>query len=223
MTTARLVFSLIFSIIFIVIFLGAVLLLPAGNLYWMNGWIFIGSMVGYLLLIFIYFGIKDPATLERRSKLSQEEGDALHLTILGILFTVMFLIPPFDYRFGWSQLPDFLAWVGLVLLIISYLIIFFVMRENSYASKGLRIHEGQKVIDSGPYSIIRHPMYAGFSLMCISIPLTLGSLLAFIPALLFPLILAPRIKREEAMLMRELEGYKEYKEQVQYRMLPGIW
>lgn len=223
MKRLKLIIAMIFSIPFVVVFLGAMLFLPAGNFYWINGWMLIASLVFYILLIFIYFIIKDPSTLEKRSKLSSEKGDILYISLIGILFLALIMLPTLDYRFGWSQLPFFVAWIGFAGLIISYLIVFFVMRENSFASKGIMIHEGQKVITTGPYALVRHPMYMGSIIMCISIPLTLGSLISLIPAIFVPFVFALRLGKEEEMLLRELEGYEEYRQKVKYRLIPKIW
>jgi len=223
MKRTRIIIINILSIPFIIVFLGALLFLPAGNIYWINGWMFIASLVMYLLLNSIYFIIKDPSTLEKRSKLSTEKGDNFTLALIGILFLVLLFLPAFDYRFSWSQIPFFLSCIGLACLIISYLILFFVMRENSFASKGLRIHEDQKVITTGPYTLVRHPLYMGGIIMSISIPLTLGSLTGLIPVLFVPFIYAFRIRKEEQMLLRDLKGYDEYRQKVKYRLIPKIW
>lgn len=223
MRRLKLIIAFILSIPFLIAFLGALLFLPASNFYWINGWMLIASLVIYLILNFIYFFIKDPSTLEKRSKLSTEKGDIIHLTLIGILFLALLLLPTLDFRFNWSQLPFFLSFIGLVGLIISYLIIFFVMRENSFASKGLMIHKGQEVITTGPYALVRHPMYIGAIIMSISIPLTLGSLIGLIPAIFVPFIFVLRIRNEEEMLLRELKGYDEYQKKVKYRLFPKIW
>jgi protein-S-isoprenylcysteine O-methyltransferase Ste14 len=223
MKRLKLIIAFILSIPFLIVFLGALLFIPAGNFYWINGWMLIASLVTYLLLNFIYFIIKDPSTIEKRSKLSTEKGDIIHLTLIGILFLTLLLLPTLDFRFNWSQLPFFLSFVGLVGLIISYLILFFVMRENSFASKGLMIHNNQEVITTGPYALVRHPMYIGSIIMSISIPLTLGSLIGLIPAIFVPFIFALRIRHEEEMLLRELKGYDQYQQKVKYRLFPKIW
>ena len=223
MKRLKLIITMLFSIPFVIAFLGALLFLPAGDIYWINGWMLIASMVFYLLLVFIYFMIKDPSTLEKRSKLSSDKGDNLYITVIGFLFLALLLLPTFDYRFNWSQLPFFVSWIGFTGLIISYLILFFVMRENSFASKGVMIHEGQKVIDTGPYALVRHPMYMGALIMCVSIPLTLSSLISIVPAIFIPFIFALRIRKEEELLLRELPGYDAYREKVKYKLIPKIW
>lgn len=223
MKRLKLIISMIFSIPFTILFTGLLLFLPAGDYRWVNGWMLIGSLIFYILLIFIYFIIKDPATLERRSKLSSEKGDKLYLFLMAIDFTAILIIPTLEYRFHWTNMPFLLSVIGLIGIIISYFILLFVMRENSFASKGVMIHEDQKVIQTSPYSIIRHPMYFGSIIMAISIPLTLGSFIGLIPALFIPFILANRIKYEEKILAEKLTGYTEYKNIVKFRLIPKIW
>ncbi len=223
MNRIRLFLYLILSIPFMILLMGLLLFLPAGNLYWLNGWIFIASLIFYLLLTFIYFVIKDPSTLAKRSKLSTKAGDSIFFIIISLIFLSLILLPAFDYRFGWSQIPFFISWIGIAGLIVSYLILFLVMRENSFASKGLMIHENQTVIDTGPYSQVRHPMYMASIIMSFSIPLTLGSLIGIIPAISVPFIIAFRIRKEEEMLLTELEGYNSYLKKVKYRLIPKIW
>ena len=223
MKIIKLFLYLILSIPFMILLMGLLLLLPAGNLYWLNGWIFIASMIFYLLLTFVYFIIKDPSTLEKRSKLNTMKADIIFFLLVSIVFLLLILIPAFDYRFGWSQIPFFISWIGITGLIVSYLILFLVMRENSFASKGLMIHDNQAVIDTGPYSRVRHPMYVAFIIMSFSIPLTLGSLIGIIPAISVPFITAFRIHKEEEMLLTELEDYNTYLKKVKYRLIPKIW
>ncbi len=219
----KIIITNIISVPFIIILLSVLLFIPAGDLCWVNGWILIASLVVYLLFTAIYFIIKDPSTLEKRSRLSREKGDKIIISLFGILFLILIILPALDYRFGWSQIPFFVSCIGLTCLLTSYLIIFLVMRENSFASKGLVIHEDQKVITTGLYSLVRHPLYMGGVIMSIAIPITLGSLISLIPAAFLPFIYAFRIKKEEQMLIENLAGYNEYKEKVKYRLLPGIW
>lgn len=188
--------------------------------------------------------IKDPATLEKRGKISGSATDKIFLMLFSIAFLLILILPGLDFRYGWSPLSFTLEAVsfldlnfqyklsllilaiegiGFLGLTLSYIIIFLVMKINSFASKGVTIHEEHKVITTGLYAIIRHPMYVGFSLMSFSIPLALGSLVGLIPALVVPIFLALRIRNEEELLKAELPGYKEYMEKVRYRLIPKIW
>ncbi|MHA2296107.1 MAG: methyltransferase family protein [Candidatus Hodarchaeales archaeon] len=223
MSTVKLTIQMIFSIPFIVLFIGVLLFIPANTTNWLEGWLFNLSLALYVLVVFVYFMIKDPSTLERRSKLSGSTTDKIFLTFFGIDFLLIIVLPGFDYQFQWSPLPPLIVVLGFLGLILSYIIIFLVMRENSFASKGLTIHEGQEVITTGPYAIVRHPMYVGFTIMAICIPLALGSLVSLFPALLAPFFLAFRIRNEEEMLKKELQGYTEYMKKVRYRLIPKIW
>lgn len=223
MKRLKLILAMLFSIPFLIAFLGALVFLPVSNFFWINGWMFIASLVIFFIFEFTYFIIKDPSALEKRSKLSTKKGDIIHLVLIGILFLILLLLPPLDYRLNWSQIPFFLSCIGLAGLLISYMIIFFVMRENSFASKGLMIHEGQKVITTGPYAYVRHPMYISSIIMSISIPLTLGSLIGLIPSIFIPFIFIFRIRKEEEMLLGELKGYDEYQQKVKYKLIPKIW
>lgn len=152
MSRVKIIITNIVSIPFLVIFPGALLFLPAGDIGWINGWLLIASLILYLLCTSIYFLIKDPSTLEKRSKLSNVKGDNLILALFGLFFLAILILSAFDFRFSWSSVPVIISIAGLSGLMISYLILFLVMKENSFASKGLRIHEDQKLITTGPYS-----------------------------------------------------------------------
>lgn len=224
MSVIKLLIQLILSIPFIIVFLGALLFIPANSLDWSEGWIFIFQLVAYIGFTYFYFIFKDPETLQKRGCLSSSSStDVIFLIAFGIDFLILLILPGFDYQYDWSQLPEILKWIGFLGLFLSYVIVFLVMRENSFASKGLMIHKEQEVITSGPYSVVRHPMYVGFIIMSFCIPLALGSLIAILPALLNPIFLARRIRNEEKMLITALSGYLEYMEKVPYRLIPKIW
>jgi protein-S-isoprenylcysteine O-methyltransferase Ste14 len=214
---------MIFSIPFTAFFLGSIFYLLSKDLFWFNGLIYISSLILYLLLIFIYFIIVDPDTLLNRSKISSDKSDNLFLSLVGILFLGILVLGPINYRLNWFILSRPFVWIGFLMVNISHLILFLVMRENSFASKGLIIHENQKVITTGLYKYVRHPMYSGFILMAIGVPLTLGSLPSLACGILLPLTLALRIPKEEAILKENLEGYSEYLKKTKYRIIPGIW
>ena len=149
-------------------------------------------------------------------------SDKVILPILGVLFMLFFILPSFDYRFGWSSVPIFLKVIGFLILAISFYIIHRSMLENAYASKVLDIRQGQKLIDTGLYAHVRHPMYSGFSLMSIGIPLGLGSWYALIPALLCIGVILIRCRFEEKMLIEGLDGYEDYMKRVKYRIIPYL-
>ena len=220
-----LIIQMVIGIPFAVLLVGALVFIPAFTLFWLEGWIFILVLFSFITGIFLYFLFRDPSTLQKRSKLSSDIKEVIFLTLFGIIFFLELMIPGLN-RSILSFVPTLhpiIEIIGFIGLIISLIIIFLVMRENAYASKGVRIHEGHEVITTGPYSIIRHPMYAGFIIMVISIPLALGSVIALIPAILGPIPLIFRIRIEEELLLTELSGYAEYKENVRYKLIPYIY
>ncbi len=223
MSALKLSFQFLFSVPFLVLILGALLFLPANSVSWVEGWVFIVLMIGYVGLTYLYFIIKDPSTLQNRSKLSTSGKDSFFLALFGIDFFLLLILPGFDYQYQWSQLPDPAKLIGFLGVCFSFIIIFFVMRENSFASKGVKIHEEQEVITTGPYAIVRHPMYVGFTIMSFFIPIALGSFISLLPAIFCPFFLAMRIRSEEELLKSQLAGYREYMEKVPYRLIPKIW
>jgi len=218
---------------------------PSGTLSWLEGWIYLVIFFISFSLIFIVLNHKNPEILINRMKMKKESirkkkekvtddnkiivkasgTDKIILPLFGIFFLAVFVIPAFDRRFNWSTIWIWSEIIGFVLLPLSFYIIYRVMLENAYASKVLdiRADSGQKLIDTGPYAIVRHPMYSGFALMVISIALGLGSWYALFPAILAIIFLGIRIKYEEAMLMKGLEGYKEYKKKVKFKLIPKIY
>ncbi|UCG01869.1 MAG: isoprenylcysteine carboxylmethyltransferase family protein [Candidatus Heimdallarchaeota archaeon] len=184
------------------------------------------------MVIVLYFWKKDPTILLSRSKIKPEKGfDTVFFLITGLTFFSMFLITAFSVNpaltdlFPWSnfRVPLAIEFIGFGGMILAFTILFIVMRENAYASKRIGVDEGQKVITTGPYSYVRHPMYIGFIIMTICFPVALGSFLALPSAVLVVILIAVRATYEEKTLIKELEGYKEYTEKVRYRLIPKIW
>ncbi|UCG01988.1 MAG: isoprenylcysteine carboxylmethyltransferase family protein [Candidatus Heimdallarchaeota archaeon] len=171
----------------------------------------------------IYFIIKDLSTLRKRKKLSTSKADNIFLVIFGLLFFQLIILPGFDYKFQWTQLKSLIRIIGFLGLALTYIINFWVMRANSYSSKGLIIHENHLLITIGPYGIIRHPMYVSFILLAFSTPITLGSLVSIFLAVPIPFLLVFRIRKEEEMLLKDLLNYNEYMKKVPYRLIPKIW
>lgn len=204
--------------------LGAMFFLPAGTFrYWQAG-AYMGILLIPMFGVLVYFLKKDPAVLERRLRVKEKEGRQKLVLIFGwpsILGT--FLLPGFDRRFGWSAVPPALVIVADVVVLAAYLFFFLVLRENRFAGRTVEVEGGQHVITTGPYSAIRHPMYAAFMPLYIFTPLALGSYWGLLPALLMPIVLAARIFNEERVLCQELKGYREYMDRVKYRLIPGIW
>ena len=203
---------------------GVLLFLPAGTLEFWNAWLFIGLLFIPMLFIAIILFVKNPKLLEKRIKGKETEKEQKLVILLSlIVFVAGFLISGFDFRYGWSNLPNIVVIIGSIILVISYILYAEVMRENTYLSRSIEIQENQKVIDSGLYGIVRHPMYMATTFLFLSFPIVLGSLYGFIIFLTYPFILAKRIKNEEKVLEDGLDGYKEYKQKIKYKMIPFIW
>ena len=202
----------------------AVFFLPAGTFAFWEAWVVLAILFIPMALSFPYWLKNDPEVVERRSKTSEKESEQkLIVKILSLCFILTFLIPGFDKRFEWSIVPTPVVIVADILVMFGYGICFLVIRENRFASRTVEVEQEQSVISSGLYAIVRHPMYLGVLLMCISLPLALGSYWAMIPALLIIPVLVARIRNEESVLIRELKGYREYLQKTKYRLIPGIW
>jgi protein-S-isoprenylcysteine O-methyltransferase Ste14 len=207
-----------------ILVIGAMLFLTAGSLSWANGWIFLGTLSCLMIVALAYLVVRDPALLERRLRLRERRVAQKRCVASSLVFVLaLFLLPGLDWRFGWSKVPLALVLVGLAVSVCGYYLFFLVIRHNSYASRVIEIQEGQKVVDTGPYALMRHPMYCANCLIYLASPLLLGSWWAIIPAVAFMPFLIARILDEESMLMKELPGYDEYCRKVRWRILPGIW
>ena len=202
----------------------AMFFLPAGTFAYWEAWLYLTVLLIPMVFVLIYLLRNDPELLERRMRMREKEASQKMIIKLGSLYYLLiFLIPGFDKRFGWSNVPIVVVIVADVLVLMGYGIFFLVLRENRYASRIIEVELGQEVISSGPYAIVRHPMYLGVSLMYILSPLALGSYWATIPSLLIIPLLVARIRNEESVLGRELKGYKEYMQKTKYRLIPGLW
>jgi protein-S-isoprenylcysteine O-methyltransferase Ste14 len=205
--------------------LGAMLFIPAGTFRFWQAWLWLGVLIIPLLAVGTYLYFKDPSLLERRMHTREtEKPQTLMIKLSLIWFLLAFLIPGLDRRFHWSRVPTEIVWASALLVFIGYLMIVMVLRENSYASRVVEVTEGQKVIDTGPYAVVRHPMYLGSIVLYAFTPLALGSYWALLAMwLIIPIITILRIPNEEEVLKRELPGYEEYMQRVKYRLLPGVW
>ena len=198
--------------------------LPAGTLKYWNGWLFMAILFIPMFVAGIVMYVKKPELLERRLKINEEQKEQKIITKLnGIMFVVGFIVAGLDYRFGWSVLAEWVSVVASFIFIVAYLLYAEVLRENLYLSRVIEIAEGQKVIDTGLYSFVRHPMYFITLFLFLAMPIVLGSLYSFLIFLMHPLIIVCRINNEEKLLEKELEGYREYKETVKYRLIPFLW
>lgn len=200
------------------------LFVPAGSLAYPNGWLFISLLFIPMLVLGLVLLFKAPELLEKRLNAKEEQGEQRKVVGLSaLLFLAGFVTAALDFRFGWSQLPGWLVLAASAVLLLSYGMYAEVMLENAYLSRTVEIQENQKVIDTGLYGIIRHPMYTSTILLFLSIPLVLGSGIAFLLFLAYPVLIAKRIRNEEQVLEEGLAGYREYKQKVKYRLIPFIW
>jgi protein-S-isoprenylcysteine O-methyltransferase Ste14 len=216
-----------FRLIFLAVFMALLLFVSAGTIHYPQAWAYLGVFFGASFLITLYLMKKDPALLQRRLNAGpmaeREKTQKIIMFFASVGFIALLIVPALDYRFVWSRALLYAATAGDILTALAFYIIFLVYKENSFTSATIEIAENQKVISSGPYAIVRHPMYAGGLLLFIGTPLALGSywgLLAFaatLPALIW------RLLDEEKFLSRNLPGYVEYKASVQYRLIPFIW
>jgi len=209
---------------FFPLFIGLFVLLPAGTFLFWEVYAYFAVILIPLAFVISYFLKNDPDFLERRSKMKEKETQQKKIVLLSIpLYLAGFILPGFDHRFGWSDIPVFIVIIADLLVLSSYTYIFLVFKENSYASRVVEVEEAQKVISTGPYSIVRHPMYLGVLVMFLSTPVALRSWWAVIPFAIMPVILVFRIFNEEKVLSEQLPGYTEYCRKVRFRMIPFVW
>lgn len=198
--------------------------IPAGTLSYFNGWLFIGLLFIPMFIFGIYLFFKKPELLRRRLNNKEKEGTQKFVVLISaLLFIGGFIVCGLDYRYGFSKLPDYIVIIGSVMLLIGYALYIEVMRENEYLLRTIEIEKEQKVVDTGLYGLVRHPMYLSVILLFLSFPLVLGSLYGFYIFLIFPLVLIIRIRNEEKILVKELKGYSKYKLKVKYKLIPFIW
>jgi len=198
--------------------------IPAGTFDYWNGWLFMFILFVPMFIGGVILMVKNPQLLKKRLGAKENEDEQKIVILLsGIMFLTGFILCGLNYRFGWLVLPEWVVIVATVLFVMAYALYAEVLRENTYLSRTVEVQEGQKVVDTGLYGIVRHPMYSVTILLFLSMPLVLGSLIFFIIFLVYPVILAKRIKNEEEVLENNLDGYKEYKIKVKYRLVPFVW
>lgn len=203
---------------------GALLFLPAGTLHYTGAWLFIALLFTPILIMSVVLLLKSPDLLRKRLEMKEREEEQRSVVALsGLLLVGSFIVAGFDFRFGWSHVSDTVIIIASVALLASYALYAEVLRENAYLSRVVEVQENQRVIDTGLYGIVRHPMYSAVSLLYLSIPLVLGSWWALLMMLPCVFLLAARIKNEEQVLCQGLPGYTDYTLRVCYRMFPFIW
>ena len=206
------------------ILFGAMLFLPAGTLHFTGGWLLMGVLLLPMLAMGIVMFFKSPELLAKR--LDPREKQSAQKGVIGLsalMFLAVFVLAGLDFRFGWSRLPFGVNLLAAALLLVAYALYAEVLRENAYLSRTIEVQEGQKVVSTGLYGIVRHPMYAVTLLLFAMMPLTLGSLPALAVMAVYPVLIVIRILDEEKLLTKELDGYAEYKTKVKSRLIPFIW
>ena len=207
-----------------VILVGLLIFLPAGTISYVNGWIFMGILFVPMFFAGLVMIAKNPNLLRSRLNAKEKQKDqSLVVKLSGLMFLLGFIVAGLNYRFGWYVLSLRSSIIAAIVFLLAYLLYAEVLRENAYLSRTIEVQENQKVIDTGLYGVVRHPMYSATIMLFLSMPMVLGSIYSFIIFLAYPIIIAMRIKGEEEFLEKELEGYKEYKNKVKYRMIPFIW
>lgn len=203
---------------------GVLLFWPAGSWAYWNGWVFIATLFVPMLMLGVVMLLRSPELLSKRLNAKESEPEQRWVVALsGVMFVASFVVAGLNYRYSWATLPEWVVWCAVAVFLIAYMIYCEVMRENAYLSRSVEIQEGQHVIDTGLYGIVRHPMYSATLLLFLSMPLILGSPISFVITLAYIPIIALRIHSEERVLELGLHGYREYKQRVRYKVLPYVW
>lgn len=220
----RLLINALAKYIFGLLLVGLLLFLPAGTLNYRGGWLFIGLLFIPMLVMGAVLLVKTPDLLAKRLRVREKEtAQKGVVAAAALIFIGAFVLAGLDYRYGWTEVPPWLTWAAAVIMLLTYGMYAEVMRENAYLFRTVEVQEGQRVIDTGLYGIVRHPMYTSTVLLYLAIPLVLGSWASFCVMLLYPAAIVFRIRNEEAVLTEGLPGYEEYKKRVKYRLIPMIW
>ena len=220
----KLLFSALIKVTIGILLVGTLIFLPAGTLAFAKGWLLMGLLFIPMLIAGFVMLFKAPKLLAKRLDAKEKQGDQkLVVAMSGLMFVAGFVVAGLDYRFSWSRMPMAVTVASAVLFLFAYGLYAEVLRENAYLSRTVKVEEGQTVISTGLYGIIRHPMYAATILLFIMMPLVLGSWYAAIIFLAYPVLIVIRLSGEEKLLLKELPGYGQYREKVKYRIIPFIW
>ena len=207
-----------------VLIVGCLLFIPAKSFEYWNGWLFMGLLFIPMFIAGIILIIKNPELLRKRLNAKEQENEQKWVLLFsGLMFIVGFIVAGLNYKYKWIEMPNIVIIMSSILFIIAYILYAEVLRENTYLSRTIEVQENQKVIDTGLYGIVRHPMYAVTLVLFLTIPLVLGSIISFIIFLIYPIIIGKRIKNEEKVLEKDLKGYTEYKKKVKYKVIPFVW
>ncbi len=222
--TLRLFFDAIIKVTFGFIVIATLLFLPAGTFDYPNAWLLLEILFIPMAIVGVSLMLKNPELLRRRLQAKEEQTEQQDvIKYSGLMFILGFILAGLDFRFSWFPLPQSVSYAAALVFIIAYALYAEVLRENTYLNRTITVEEGQAVIDTGLYGMVRHPMYSATILLFLSMPLVLGSLIAFLVFLVYPLHLVKRIQNEEELLEAELQGYIEYKQKVKYRLIPFLW
>ena len=222
--TGELFYHAISKFILGVVVTGILIFLPAGTFHYWNAWLFLGILFIPMFFAGIVLMIKNPELLKKRLHAKEQQTEQnLVIKLSGLMFVLGFAIAGLNVRFEWLMLPAWVSWTAAVIFLLSYLLYAEVLGENTYLSRTVEVWQGQRVIDTGLYGIVRHPMYSVTIILFLSMPLVLGSVFSFAVFLAYPVIIAKRIRNEEIVLENGLEGYAEYKKKVKYKIIPFVW
>lgn len=220
----RLLLSALTKYLVGVFMVGALVMLPAGSVGYWQGWLFMAVLFIPIFIAGVVMLVRSPELLEKRLSAKERASEqSLVVKLSGLLFVAVFVIAGLNWRYGWCMLPDWVVWSAVVLFLAGYMLYAEVLRENVYLSRTIEVQAGQKVIDTGLYAVVRHPMYTATILLFLAMPLVLSSPLSFALMLLYIPLIIKRIKHEEVLLERELEGYSDYMRRVKYRLIPYIY
>ena len=207
-----------------VVLVGALLFIPAGTLAWPEGWLFMGILFVPIFIAGLVMMKKNPELLRKRLSAKEEQKEQQDMVKLsGLMFLAAFILAGLNFRFRWIVLPGWIPWTAAAIFLLAYALYAEVMKENAYLSRTVEVQEGQKVVDTGLYGIVRHPMYMSTLFLFLAMPLVLGSPISFLVMLAYIPLIARRIRNEEQVLEEGLEGYREYKQKVKHKVIPFIW
>ena len=222
--STKLLFQSLAKFLFGVLIIGLLIFLPAGSLHYWQGWLLMGILFIPMFIAGIVMMVKNPELLQKRLNAKEQEKEQKTVVALsGLLFIAAFVVAGLNWRFQWCVLSDWAVWVATALFLVCYSLYAEVLRENTYLSRTIEVQEHQKVVDTGLYGVVRHPMYMATTILFLVMPLVLASPISFGIMLLYIPLIAKRIRNEEKVLEHGLEGYSEYKQKVKYRILPFIW
>jgi len=220
----KLFIQAIIKYVFGVLIVGGLLIIPANSFEYWNGWLFMGLLFIPMFIAGIILMIKNPELLKKRLNAKEKENEQKWVLLFsGVMFIAGFIVAGLNYRYKWIEMPNIVVIIASILFIIAYILYAEVLRENTYLSRTIEVQDNQKVIDTGLYGIVRHPMYAVTILLFLTMPLILGSVISFMIFLIYPIIIGKRIENEEKVLEKYLKGYTEYKEKVKYKVIPFVW